>query len=102
MEFLSTKFVTDYVEKNPQPLSELGEFVYYRTYSRFLHDKGRREYWHETIKRSIEYNMALAYKHMRDIGYKVNLKEMRDESKSKLFQKTFITQNNSHQVVQCG
>lgn len=81
IEFLSTQFVMDQVKKNPRPLTELGEFVYYRTYSRWLNDKGRREYWHETVKRAIEYNMALEYKHMKDIGFKVNLKRMRDEAK---------------------
>ncbi len=90
MEFLPTKFVTEYVKENPQPLNELGEFVYYRTYSRFLHDKGRREYWHETVKRAIEYNMALEYKHMKKIGYKINLKAMRDEAKQ-LFKNIYHT-----------
>lgn len=81
MEFLSTKFVQEYAEKNPKPLTELGEFVFYRTYSRWLEHKGRREYWHETVKRAVEYNMALAYKHMRDIGLQIDLKAMRDEAK---------------------
>lgn len=81
MEFLSTKFVTEYVEENPKPLNELGEFVYTRTYSRWLEAKGRREYWHETVKRAIEYNMALEYKHLRDIGFKPSLKKMRDEAR---------------------
>lgn len=81
MEFLSTNFVMDYVKDNPKPLSELGEFVYYRTYSRWLEGRSRREYWHETVKRAIEYNMALEYKHIRDIGMKPDLKRMRDEAR---------------------
>jgi ribonucleoside-diphosphate reductase alpha chain/ribonucleoside-triphosphate reductase len=81
MEFLSTKFVESYVKDNPKPLTELGEFVYYRTYSRWLNNKGRREYWHETVKRAIEYNMALHYKRMTRIGFKMDLKEMRNEAK---------------------
>lgn len=81
MEFLPTKFVVDYVKKHPKPLNELGEFVYYRTYSRWLEDKGRREYWHETVKRAIEYNMALVYKHLRDNNIPINLKDLRDEAK---------------------
>jgi len=81
MEFLSTKYVMDYVENNPKPMSELGEFVYSRTYSRWLDNKGRREYWHETVKRAIEYNMALEYKHMRDNKIKPDLKRMRDEAR---------------------
>ena len=41
------------------PMSELGNFVYYRTYSRYLPDKKRREYWWETVARSVDYNCSL-------------------------------------------
>lgn len=90
MEFLPTKFVVDYVKKHPKPLNELGEFVYYRTYSRWLPNKGRREYWHETVKRAIEYNMALEYRHMKRLGLKIDLKRMRNEAK-KLFKNIYQT-----------
>lgn len=90
MEFLSTKFVEDYVKNNGKPLTELGEFVYYRTYSRWLQSKGRREYWHETVKRAIEYNMSLEYKHLKDIGFKINLKAMKNEAKE-LFKNIYHT-----------
>lgn len=90
MEFLSTEFVMDYVEKNPKPLTELGEFVYYRTYSRWLDDKGRREYWHETVKRAIEYNMALAYKHMVDLDMQIDIQSMKEEAKE-LFKSIYNT-----------
>lgn len=33
----------------------LGEFVYYRSYSRWIEDKGRRETWIETVDRYMEY-----------------------------------------------
>ena len=33
----------------------LAEFVYYRTYSRFRYDLGRREHWPETVERTINY-----------------------------------------------
>ena len=33
----------------------LGEFVYYRTYSRWRGDLGRREYWTETVNRFMDY-----------------------------------------------
>lgn len=80
MEFLSTQFVMDYVKNTPKPLTELGEFVYYRTYSRWLPGRGRREYWHETVKRAIEYSIALEYKHRRDEGLKINLKALKEEA----------------------
>lgn len=90
MEFLSTKFVMDYVENNPKPLNELGEFTYLRTYSRWLEEKGRREYWHETVKRAIEYNMALEYKHVKDNGFKPNIKRMISEAQA-IFKNVYET-----------
>lgn len=35
--------------------NSLAEFVYYRTYSRFRYDLGRREHWPETVERTINY-----------------------------------------------
>lgn len=35
--------------------NELAKFVYYRTYSRYLYDKGRRENWEETVRRVVDY-----------------------------------------------
>lgn len=57
---LSDEFLSKYKHKpNPFP-TELGEFIYYRTYSRWLPEEGRREYWWETVKRAVEYNASLA------------------------------------------
>lgn len=90
MEFLPTSYVEDYIETHPNPLNELGQFVYSRTYSRWLEERGRREYWHETVKRAIEYNMSLEYKHLKKIGYSINLEKMQDESKE-LFESIYNT-----------
>ena len=43
----------------PSPMNQLGSFVYYRTYSRWVPLEQRREYWWETIRRSVEYNCSL-------------------------------------------
>jgi len=43
---------------NPFP-TELGQFIYYRTYSRWLEKEERRENWWETVKRAVEYNTSL-------------------------------------------
>jgi ribonucleotide reductase alpha subunit len=57
---LSDEFLSKYKHKpNPFP-TELGEFIYYRTYSRWLPEEQRREYWWETVKRAVEYNCSLA------------------------------------------
>lgn len=84
IEFLPVDWVKEQVEENPKPLNELGEFVYMRTYSRWLDGMGRRERWHETVKRSIEYNMSLEYKHVRDQGLQPDMNRMKSEAK-KLF-----------------
>ena len=56
---LSEDFLSEY--KHAQaPMGELGNFVFYRTYSRFINNLGRREYWYETVQRAVEYNTSIA------------------------------------------
>jgi len=56
---LDDDFISQYKHK-PSNMQPLGEFVYYRTYSRYLPDEKRREYWWETVRRAVEYNCSLA------------------------------------------
>jgi ribonucleoside-diphosphate reductase alpha chain/ribonucleoside-triphosphate reductase len=57
---LTNEFLSKYKHQpNPFP-TELGEFIYYRTYSRWLEEEQRREYWWETVKRAVEYNCSMA------------------------------------------
>ncbi len=58
MELLSKEFVKQYIDRQ-SPLSHIGEFVYLRTYSRYLEDKKRRENWYETVLRTTNYNIEL-------------------------------------------
>ncbi|MEI7884637.1 MAG: ribonucleoside-triphosphate reductase, adenosylcobalamin-dependent [Clostridia bacterium] len=56
---LNDEFISMYKhQSNPFP-TQLGEFVYYRTYSRWLPLEQRREYWWETVRRAVEYNCSL-------------------------------------------
>ncbi|MDD3026754.1 MAG: ribonucleoside-triphosphate reductase, adenosylcobalamin-dependent [Erysipelotrichaceae bacterium] len=55
---LSDEFLSNY-KHVPSPLKQLGNFVYYRTYSRWLDEESRREYWWETVARAVEYNCSL-------------------------------------------
>ena len=66
---LREEFLSNYKEVKC-PLSPLGEFVYLRTYARYLEDKKRRENWYETILRTTEYNVNLGirYKEKQDIA----------------------------------
>lgn len=88
IQWLSDEFIKEVVEENPNPLNELGEFVFYRTYSRWLPSQQRREYWWETCRRSISYNIGLAEKHLRDMGYAVRIKELKEEAQ-KLFKNMY-------------
>lgn len=56
---LSDEFLSKYKHMK-SPMKQLGNFVYYRTYSRYLPEEGRREYWWETVRRAVEYNCSLA------------------------------------------
>ncbi|PKM94186.1 MAG: ribonucleoside-triphosphate reductase, adenosylcobalamin-dependent [Firmicutes bacterium HGW-Firmicutes-1] len=55
---LTEEFISNYKHK-PNPMKQLGTFVYYRTYSRWLPEEKRREYWWETVRRAVEYNCSL-------------------------------------------
>jgi intein/homing endonuclease len=57
-KLLDDDFISKY-KHLPSPMKQLGEFVYYRTYSRWLRDEGRREYWWETVRRAVEFNCSL-------------------------------------------
>ncbi|WP_437434997.1 ribonucleoside-triphosphate reductase, adenosylcobalamin-dependent [Brevibacillus brevis] len=87
---MTKEYVGKVVAENPKPLTELGEFVYNRTYSRWLPDAQRREMWHETGKRAVNYNIGLAYDHLKEMGYAPNLKEMQAEAQQ-LFKNQYET-----------
>lgn len=56
---LTQEFLSPY-KHSPNPMEQLGAFVYTRTYSRYLPQQGRREFWWETVRRAVEYNTSLA------------------------------------------
>lgn len=55
---LTDDFISKYKHMN-SPMKQLGDFVYYRTYSRWLPEEKRREYWWETVRRAVEYNCSI-------------------------------------------
>ena len=58
-KLLTDEFISKYKHlSNPFP-TQLGQFVYYRTYSRWLPLEKRREYWWETVRRAVEFNCNL-------------------------------------------
>lgn len=56
---LTDEFISKY-KHLPSPMNQLGNFVYYRTYSRWIPEEKRRENWWETVRRAVEYNCSLA------------------------------------------
>jgi len=57
-KYLSKEFLSKYKHMQ-SPMTEIGNLVFYRTYSRYLTDKKRREYWWETVARAVDYNCSL-------------------------------------------
>jgi len=58
-QFLSEDFISKY-KHLPDPFEhQIGSFVYYRTYSRYLPGEKRRERWWETVARAVDYNCSL-------------------------------------------
>lgn len=78
-QLLTDTFIENYPEF-PAHMNALGTFVYFRTYSRWLPSKGRRETWKETCRRAAEYNVQLGVKHTKKIGYPVDYEWHRKEA----------------------
>lgn len=57
---LSEEFLSKYRKLDEPFPNTLGSFVYYRTYSRYIPELGRREKWLETVARAVDYNCSLA------------------------------------------
>jgi ribonucleoside-triphosphate reductase (thioredoxin) len=75
----SEKFLSKY-DDFPSHMNAIGTFVYLRTYSRYLHDKDRRETWKETVTRSVQYNINLARKHVEKMNIPVTYQELMKEA----------------------
>jgi len=84
---LSNQFLTKY-ENIKSPLSHIGEFVYLRTYSRYIEDKKRRETWLETVLRTTEYNVGLGIRYRHKLGLSVDMDRERQEAEQ-LFDNLF-------------
>ena len=82
--FLSNDFISGYKHR-PDPFpTELGKFVYYRTYSRPVPEEKRREHWWETCFRVVEFNMGLQLEAMKKRGmqmYDNTIEELKLEAR---------------------
>jgi ribonucleoside-triphosphate reductase (thioredoxin) len=84
---LSEDFLAKYPDF-PEHMNELATFVFYRTYSRWLPDKRRRETWKETCARSVSYNVSLGIERLKAIGLDPLMDEHRREAEE-LFDNMF-------------
>ncbi|CAB4143911.1 RTPR, ribonucleoside-triphosphate reductase, adenosylcobalamin-dependent [uncultured Caudovirales phage] len=84
---LSEQFISQYPEA-PDHMNQLSSFVFYRTYSRWLPSKNRRETWKETCRRAVEYNVGLAKTHYEKIGLQYDLIQLEEEAQA-LFHNMF-------------
>lgn len=79
-ELLSQDFIHHYKDQ-VTPLSHIGEFVYLRTYSRYLEDKKRRENWYETVYRTTQYNVELGVEYKKKHGITIDEEAERQEAR---------------------
>lgn len=61
MNLLTEEFLAKYPDM-PEHMNELGSFVFYRTYSRWLPIEKRRETWKEAVARAVDYNTSISLK----------------------------------------
>lgn len=82
---LSEKFLNDFKDKKPE-WGPLGEFVYYRTYSRKI--DGRNESWWETVKRVVEGTFTVQKNHAYSLKLPWNNTKAQ-KSAQRMFEKIF-------------
>ena len=86
-EILSKEFL-DFYKNKKSPLSNIGEFIYLRTYARYLDEKKRRENWYETVLRTTEYNIGLGMEYKRKNGIEIDFGKEKEEAEA-LFDNLF-------------
>jgi ribonucleoside-triphosphate reductase (thioredoxin) len=87
MQLLTDEFLAQYPDA-PEHMTELGAFVYYRTYSRWLPEKKRRETWKETVARSVDYNASLGVQQQEKNKYDIPMDKVKIEAET-LFDNIF-------------
>ncbi len=86
-DLLSKVFLDKYINIET-PLSHIGEFVYLRTYSRYIEEKRRRETWFETVLRTVRYNVELGINYKEKHGIPMNPEKEKQEAE-RLFDELF-------------
>ena len=79
MKLLTESFLSKYPDM-PEHMNELASFVFYRTYSRWLPHKGRRETWKEAVARAVEYNVNISIEQFNRNQYTAPLDKIQAEA----------------------
>lgn len=58
-KLITDEFIKRYENLDDPMKDEIGKFVFYRTYSRYIPEGKRREKWYEVVRRVVEYNCSL-------------------------------------------
>lgn len=75
-----TKRFVENITRKEVPFGTIGEFVYLRTYSRYLEDKKRRENWGETCERVSNYNISLEEAFRIKNNLPINKEKLQEEA----------------------
>lgn len=81
LELLSQDFLDKY-EDFPSHMNELGTFVFYRTYSRWLPKLNRRETWKEAVARAVNYNVNISIDELKRKKMKPPVEHIRIEAET--------------------
>lgn len=86
-QLLTDDFINNYPDA-PSHMNELGQFVFYRTYSRWLESEGRRETWKEAVRRAVEYNVGISLTQYEKNGFTPMIDKIQVEAET-LFDNIF-------------
>lgn len=89
MQLLTKEFLDNYPDA-PEHMNQLAQFVFYRTYSRWLPDEGRRETFKEAIRRAVEYNVGISIQQFKDNNIPAPMEQIVSEAEV-LFDNIFNT-----------
>ena len=86
-KILTKKFLDKYPD-HPEHMTNLGMFVYYRTYSRYIEEEQRYETWKEAVSRAVEYSMQISVNQYKKNEFNAPHDKLRMEGE-KLFDNIF-------------
>lgn len=78
-KLLTQEFLNNYPDM-PEEMNELGSFVFYRTYSRWLPNQNRRETWKEAVTRAVEYSLNISIEQFEKNKYEVPIDKIQAEA----------------------